>query len=188
MISWRNISGGMGNQMFQIAHIIAEQQKGVIPDIYLQDPKYFENVKQQIQFIYGQGIDKPTDMVAVHVRRGDYVGNSFYVNLCNIDYYEQAFNLFHEKKFLVFSDDIEFCKQYFRASYKEYKFEYFHGTELEDFNQMASCVGQIIANSSFSWWAGYVSPFTRKVVAPSVKNWYTDKVERTVCPPEWVRI
>ena len=63
------------------------------------------------------------------------------------------------------------------------------GGEVEDFNLLASCDGIIGANSSFSYWAAYLNPNpdTRKVF-PSVKNWYKDGIERTVCPKEWIRI
>ena len=51
---------------------------------------------------------------------------------------------------------------------------------------MASCVGHIIANSSFSWWGAFISPYTKKVIAP--KNWYTDNIERTKCPNNWIKL
>ena len=63
------------------------------------------------------------------------------------------------------------------------------GTELEDFNTLASCDGIIGANSSFSYWAAYLNPNpAAKIVFPSVKNWYSDGVERTKCPESWIRI
>ncbi len=119
--------------------------------------------------------------VSIHVRRGDYVGNSFYVDLIENGYYARAMDEFLDRKFLVFSDDIEFCKTYFKGS----GFYFSEGNdELEDMNLMMRCNGHIVANSSFSWWAAYLGK--GKTVAP--KDWYTDGVERTVCPKEWVRV
>ncbi len=122
-------------------------------------------------------------MVGIHVRRGDYVGNPFYVDLSETDYYERAIEQFPpETEFLVFSDDTDFAEEFFP------EFEVFNGQdELEDLNMMASCsMGNIIANSSFSWWAAYLNPHGGKVVAP--KAWHPDGVERTKCPDNWMRI
>ncbi len=178
MINYRSFAGGLGNNLFQFAHIYAEARRGTIPDIYLQDPKYFEDVKDEIRALYGQGVE-PIDMVSMHVRRTDYVGNSFYANLADTDYYERAMEQFPGKKFLIFSDDREFCKTAFPD------IPVFEGkSEIEDWNAMAGCEGHIIANSSFSWWAAYVSG--NKTVAP--KAWYTDGVERTKTPDNWIKI
>lgn len=182
MKSFRSFAGGLGNNLFQFAYIYAQARKGAIPDLYLQDPKYFEGFEDEIRSLYAADIT-PVDMVSIHIRRGDYVGNPFYINLCESDYYERAMERFPGKKFLVFSDDREFAKTVFPT------LQVFEGVnEIEDFNMMASCAGgNIIANSSFSWWAAFVNPSqTKKVVAP--KEWYGDGVERTVCPQEWLRI
>ncbi len=175
--------GRLGNQMFQYAYLFAQEKRGQIEDIYVQDPALFEDYFPEIQRVFAQGITRKTDQVAIHVRRGDYVNNPFYVNLSATDYYEKAMTEFPEADFLVFSDDIDFCKRRFGGS----KFEFAEGNdEITDFNLMASCTGHIIANSSFSWWAAYIAPYTKKVVAP--KSWYADDVERTKCPNTWKRM
>ena len=185
MIHPDKLFGQLGNRMFQMAHIYAQARRGDIPDIYLQDPKYFEDCKDQIKALYGQGIGKEINQVAIHVRRGDYVGNKFYVDLMQTSYYEDAMALFPKKEFLIFSDDIEWCKQ--QAIFSACEFSTGNDT-LQDLNRMAECNGHIIANSSYSWWAAFVSPYTQKVVAPTKERWYSDGVERTKCPKEWIRI
>ena len=110
MIHPDKLFGQLGNRMFQMAHIYAEAKRGDIPDIYLQDPKYFEDCNDEIKALYRQGVGKEINQVAIHVRRGDYVGNKFYVDLMKTDYYEQAMALFPGCEFLVFSDDIEWSK------------------------------------------------------------------------------
>ena len=170
--------------MFQHAYMYASAKEGLIPDVYVQNEEYFEAYKDEIRALYRQGVGEPIDMVAIHVRRGDYVGNPYYVDLMDTEYYEDAMDLFPGEKFLVFSDDIEWCKQ--QEIFKDC--EFIHGTELTDMNDMASCSGQIIANSSFSWWAAWITPYSKRIIAPSIKNWYTDGIERTICPPEWIRL
>jgi hypothetical protein len=169
--------------MFQFAFVYAYAKQHKL-DRYYQDPKFFKSAEADIKAIFQEGLTDPIDMVAIHVRRGDYVNNSFYVDLTKTNYYEKAMDEFPDAQFLVFSDDIEWCKQ--QLIFKDC--EFYHGDELDDLNTMASCVGHIIANSSFSWWGAYISPFTDKVVCPSYEHWYTDGQPRTVTPKEWIKI
>lgn len=190
MIDLRTHFGGLGNRLFQYAHIYAQARKGEIPDIYLQDEKYFEPYGGELRQILAEGLT-PVDMVSLHVRRGDYVNNPFYVDLTETDYYDKAIAQFPGAKFLVFcadrqagSDDdadMEWCK----ARFKGREFRFYQGkNELEDWNAMSSCKAHIIANSSFSWWAAYVSG--NPTVAP--KRWFADGIKRISIPETWTTL
>lgn len=185
MVEPRNLFGGLGNRLFQMAYIYAQMRKEKIPDIYLQDEKYFENVKDEVKQWYSVDVGDPIDMVAIHCRRTDYVNNPFYVDLTETDYYEKAMQEFPDADFLIFSDDIEWCKSYYLFENCEFSE---NNNEIDDMNLMAGCRGIICANSSFSWWSAYISPYAQKIVAPSIQKWYSDGIERTVCPKNWVRI
>jgi hypothetical protein len=168
--------------MFQYAYLHAQVRDGKIPDIYVQDEKFFKRYAHEVRMLFGSDIGY-IDQVAIHVRRGDYVGNRFYVDIWNDGYYERAMELFPGESFLVFSDDIEWCKK--QPIFE--KCEFSEGNDpVTDLNWMASCKGHIIANSSFSWWGAYLAPYTKKVVVP--RDWYSDGIERTVCPKSWIRI
>lgn len=190
----RIIFGRLGNSLFQYAYIYAQMKRGEIPDIFIQDPKYFDEYREEIQQLFGEGIGY-LPYVAMHVRRGKnpinpnepaYSDNDFYVDLMKTPYYAHAIDQFPRRKFLIFSDDMEFAREQFKGEI--FGFDESE-TDLEAFNKMASCDGHIIANSSFSWMAAYLSPVTQKVVAPDSKKWYSDGSEtRTVCPKEWIRI
>lgn len=192
----RELFGGLGNQMFQHAYIFAQMRRGEIPDIYLQNEEYFEDYKDEIKALYKAGTEK-SDYISLHIRRGDYVGNPFYVDLCATDYYDKAIAMFPNEKFLVFCADRQpisndgwdrlWAIEYLKKKLPEDRFDLFEGeNEIEDMNAMAGCKARIGANSSFSWWACYLGE--GKNVMPSVKNWYTDGVERTKCPSDWIRI
>jgi hypothetical protein len=190
MIDIRKYTGRMGNQMFQFAFMYS-YAKDSGTDYYFQDPSNFAGHEQEIKLLFSEGIKEKIDMVAIHVRRGgnpinkdepNYSDNPFYVDLSSTDYYKRAMEEFPEADFLVFSDDIKWCRQ--QPIFK--KCQFFHKDEIQDFNTMASCAGLIIANSSYSWWAGYIAPWAKKIIAP--KEWYSDGVERTKCPDNFIRI
>jgi len=115
----------------------------------------------------------------------NYKDNPFYVNLSETDYYEKAIKLFPVDKFLVFSDDVAYCKDKWG---QDPRFEIMEkGDEIEDLNTMASCKSNILANSSYSWWAGFLNMNpNKKIIYP--KQWYADGVQRTKCPTQWIPI
>lgn len=176
------LSGRLGNQMFQLAYLYAQQQRGAIPDIWLQYPEHFAGAEDFIKQTFGEGIRQMRDeYVSIHVRRGDYVKHSQFVQLWDTDYYVRAMEQFPGARFLIFSDDKPWCREHFQGPH----FEFAWGRdEIEDLNLMASCRHNIIANSSFSWWAAYLNQNPNKqVIYP--KAWHSDGVQRVGFPPEW---
>ena len=157
---------------------------------YFQSEKYFFPIKSYIGevFIFKQ---KPCSLkektVSIHVRRGDYVRKQMYHPLCSMNYYERAMSLFTDVKFLVFSDDIEWCKQNFKGN----QFVFSEGnSEGEDIALMSMCDHNIIANSSFSWWGAYLNKNkSKKVIVP--KNWFGPALGHgpiDLIPKEWIII
>jgi glycosyl transferase family 11 len=179
------LRGRLGNEMFQLAYIYAQQRRGLIPDIWLQYPEYFAGSEDYIKQVFGQDISRsPLPYVSIHVRRGDYVPHPLFVNLWETRYYERAIALFPEDNFLVFSDDTLWCQ---RKWGNDPRFSVIGNgrTDIEDMNQMASCKSNIIANSSFSWWAAYLNPNPQKqVIYP--QEWHTDGVARVGFPKGWI--
>lgn len=184
MVDPNKLFGRLGNRLFQMAFVHSQMKEGIIPDIYVQDYKLFVKYEKEIKEWFGEGIGY-IPYVSIHIRRGDYVDNPFYVDLSKTDYYERAIEMFPDKQFLVFSDDTEYAKMYF---HNREGFTVVEGqSEIDDFNMAASCEGHIIANSSFSWWYAYVCPNpAKKVIYP--KQWFTDGVKRVTFPPTWQEI
>lgn len=167
--------------MFQLAFAYSYARDNGI-DPYFQDPKWFEHHETDIRSLFGDGIGY-IDKVAIHVRRGDYINNPFYVDLIKDGYYERAIKLFPNERFLVFSDDIGWCVDNFMDG-KNMDFS-MGKSEEEDLKLMASCKSHIIANSSFSYWAAWLGKKEgQRVCYP--KNWYSDGIKRTVCPSQWI--
>lgn len=193
MKNLRQYFGGFGNRLFQLAYIYAGWRDKVLPDIYLQDFRYFDKYRDELKQIFGGDAPK-SDFVSLHIRRGDYVDNPFYVDLTKTDYYRRAVEKFPDSKFLVFcadrqegSNDVEdriWVHEYLRNFITKDRVFYHTGKdEVEDFNKMAGCKGHIMANSSFSFWASYVGG--GETVAP--KRWFSDG--RTIpLPEEFIQI
>lgn len=172
--------GRFGNRLFQMAYIFGQIKRGEIPDVWLQDPKYFDQWADELREFFGHPtIAQPLPEIGIHVRRGDYLWQPMFVNLSETDYYARAMAMFPNEKFLIFSDDTEWCKK----TWPEHTVS--EGlTELQDFNVMARCKSNIIANSSFSWWAAYLNPNPEKrVIYPA--QWHTDGVQRIGFPRGW---
>ena len=72
--------------------------------------------------------------------------------------------------FLIFSDDIAWCKANFPDLPE--KFVFIEGNaDHEDLLLMSHCKNNIICNSTFSWWAAWLnSNPEKKVIAPS--KWF----------------
>lgn len=194
----RKSIGGLGNLMFKQAYLYGQMAWKLIPDVYVQSEKYFAHISDNIKAIYSQGIGPRVDYVSLHLRRGDYLKTNFYVDLSETKYYQKAVALFPKDEFLVFCKDTqdkaqdisdrewatEFLDSFIPG---RWKFASIENTETEDMNLMASCKSNILANSSFSWWSGYLNPNPdKKVVAP--KEWFTDGLQRIDLLPEWKQL
>ena len=197
MIDPKVIFGRLGNSMFQYATLYAKaRDEG--RDFFFQDPKYFDKYRDEIKQLFGQSVGRFPE-IGIHLRvagnpinpaEPKYSENPFYCTLSETSYYEKAIALFPYKRFLVVSDDIEFAQNYFKGKFPDKSFAFSSNTDpIDDLNLFASCAGQIIANSSLSWWGAYLSQNYGKVICPSVENlWYNDKIIRTQVPKEWIQI
>jgi len=159
---------------------------------YFQSYKYFEEFKQEIlkDFTFkpsildkcNSEISKYTNPVSIHIRRGDYVNHPGFWNITP-EYIQEAFNHFNDDEytFLIFSDDLEWCKQIFP---KEVIF--IEGNQFEDLCLMSLCDHNIISNSSYSWWGAYLNKNEKKrVIAP--KNWFIpSKPLNDLYPNNWI--
>lgn len=93
-----------------------------------------------------------TNRIAIHVRRGDYVGGP-YVQL-EQPWYEAQMAQFPGATFLCFSDALPECRLMF-AHRKDVTFS--EGSAEQDLRRMTGCSGHIVANSTFSWWGAWLS-------------------------------
>jgi len=138
-----------------------------------------------------------TDAVCVHVRRGDYVSNPTtrqYHGLCSPDYYRRAVGKLAARlrapELFVFSDDMPWVKQHLEFGLPTTHVEHHGpGDAALELRLMAGCRHFVLANSSLSWWAAWLSsPDDAIVYAP--RQWVADPAIDTtdLTPPAWHRI
>lgn len=113
------------------------------------------------------------ELVSVHVRRGDYLEYDGLV--IEAERIRAAMARFPGSDFLVFSDDMAWCREALGGENVE-----FSGFQdaLEDFYAMGLCDHHVIANSTFSWWAVWLATRgdTRRILAPT--DWHGRYPER----------
>lgn len=110
--------------------------------------------------------------VSIHIRRGDYVSETFNFNFFGTlsnDYYEQAIKTVRQfvlnPVFFIFSDDIDWVKKNISVPAGSiYVSEKFDDQPYLEFELMKECKNNIIANSTFSWWAAYLNSNEKKVI------------------------
>ena len=154
---------------------------------YFQSEKYFEKYRNEILeiFTFKQKhkdearnflsekvlpLSSDKNIISLHVRRGDYTLYPNHHPTCSDEYYQSAISKFDLKNsiFLVFSDDIEWCKKKFEG--ESFIFSDTDNPYL-DLAIMSLCDHHIIANSSFSWWGAWLNKSeNKKVIAPS--RWF----------------
>ena len=134
--------------------------------------------------------------VALHIRRGDYVTNPIIHQvhgICSLDYYRKAINLFIEQvpnpHFYVFSDEPAWAAQNLMIDCPvTYMNRNGIERDYEDLYLMSLCQHFIIANSSFSWWAAWLSSNLNKIVVAPQK-WFAERADPVdLLPEKWLRI
>jgi hypothetical protein len=115
---------------------------------------------------------RANNAVGVHVRRGDYVSNAAVhqrFGVCSPEYYRdcarQLLAQHPQAVFYVFSDDPEWARNNLDLGRTPIIVDH-NGPErdYEDLYLLSLCHHFIIANSSFSWWAAWLSTWPEKIV------------------------
>jgi hypothetical protein len=143
-----------------------------------------------------------TNCVSMHFRIGDYKKLQDFHPLATHKYYKNSLQFIQNKTnesytILYFCEDtdIDDVMNTIHCLEKEFpKYRFVRGeNKLEDWEQMvlmSCCHHNIIANSSFSWWAAYFNFWPDKIICyPSV--WFGEIAHnntKDLCPPNWNRI
>lgn len=172
---------------------------------YWQNEQYFSELRNELleSFSYKKALSQNnlklfgeierSNSVAIHVRRGDYVGHEFLGGICTDHYYQKAIEKIEESienpTYFVFSNDIPWCKSNLALSQAYFSEQNVGQSSVIDLHLMSHCKHNIIANSTFSWWGAWLNRNTKKIViAPS--KWIKSSTydDSTMVPPSWLKI
>jgi hypothetical protein len=158
--------------------------KNAIIDGFFQTEKYFIHVREKIldaidiKEEYKKYIkDKYADVLnqkscTIHVRRGDYF-TAREMKVIGIDYYKSAIKHFdNDTLFVIFSDDIEWCKNSF--DFIKNKVFINENNDILELYLMSYFKNNIIANSTFSWWGAWIGNNNKVVMPNPNNNWFSD--------------
>ena len=178
---------------------------------YWQSELYFNDIQEKIRnvFIF-RNIDSENRKIAeemrtctsigLHIRRGDYVNNTFYYDLSNDDYYYKAIEYinyrlrsFNDLTYYVFSDDSAYASEFLNSiGIRNTKIININRGQnsYKDMFLMSQCKHNIIANSSFSWWGAWLNSNPQKnVIAP--RKWfkeYSEQEQQDLIPKQWIKL
>ena len=174
-------------------------------DGYWQNYKYFDKhidvVRREFEYIKPlsgmnlefSGVLNNKMVCSLHIRRGDYLKDKLYTGLCGIDYYIKSINdvlsKFDDITFAIFSNDLIWCKDNIYpiiGSNNIIEVDWNRGADsYNDMRLMSLCPINIIANSSFSWWAAYLNSNDNKAVyAP--EKWVNLDWRFKYQPDDWI--
>ena len=183
---------------------------------YFQSYKYFDNYKEQIFNIIGiknikkqiiekyyEYFDNHHEICSLHFRIGDYKTIQDSHIVLSLDYYKDSIIHMLEKNnrintILCFGEEIDMYTieqniEILQLSFPQLKFVLcdFNIKDWEQMVLMSCCDHNIIANSSFSWWAAYFNNNEEKLVCYPNK-WFGPKLEKNntndMFPKTWIKI
>lgn len=178
---------------------------------YFQSYKYLLRSEKFIKDIFSFPLEKLDDLdkkllltiksstnISDHIRRGDYISDKltqqFHGN-CGLDYYMDAISLLSSRTkdftLIFFSDDTKWVKDHFDNLIYPKIFIDNNKNEnsWKDMFLMSSCNHNIIANSSFSWWAAWLNGNVDKIViAPKNRYAAVENDTNYLIPPQWIRL
>ena len=177
----------------------AKMPRNIVMDGFFQSALYFQQIRPQLLKELTPKADilpknvalveqiRQTEAVCITVRLGDYINNSTH-EVCTVDYFQRAIDtmrtLHPHCVFYLFSDDVPLAQQLLKLPAGTVT-EQGGDPDYEKLRVMSECQHFILSNSSFSWWAQWLSQRTDKtVIAPD--HWYRTDVPCDIYEEDWI--
>jgi hypothetical protein len=124
-----------------------------------------ENIKNNIENLL---TNLPKEFNVIHVRLGDFLKNpTYHYNLPLSYFFHSIEKLNSNLPYLIFSDDIEICKENFIGN--NYIFIE-NNKDYIDLLLMSYGNNYILSNSTFGWWGAWMNRNHKRVLVPS--KWF----------------
>ena len=140
-------------------------------------------------------IMKEYQVVSIHVRRGDYITNSYARKLlpvCRKDYYMDAVKYLKTRVsnpyLFIFTNDEKWVNNnlYFDVPGIVITGHY-NLSDVQELILMSQCKHNIIANSTFSWWGAWLNTYENKIVIVP-HRWFKDVSRENIALESWVKM
>ncbi|MBT3072161.1 alpha-1,2-fucosyltransferase [Rhodomicrobium sp. Az07] len=175
------------------SHLYFEEAGGLLRN----DFRLLNQISESCRAICEQA--RLENSIGLHVRRTDYVDNDAYrdvIQALPLDYYMRALArvrtmLGSDARIYIVSDDITWCREQalFRSAHKFVDLSDAEHPPTEEFEVLRNCRHFVISNSTFAWWAAWLSDFPDKVViAPEQWSHNTKFVSSDRIPDKWIKI
>lgn len=173
-----------------------------------QSEFYFTSIRQQLIADFAlarppshyigalaQKIQRSSNSVSLHFRRGDYVSNPIaakFHGTCSLDYYHAALARLRQQvgtvDLYVFSDDPEWVRRESELPVDYTLVDCDQSSPAEDMWLMSLCRHHVIANSSFSWWGAWLGHAHGMTFAPTI--WFQEQAaaQSHIVPSRWERL
>ena len=147
----------------------------------------FSQLKLRPIYLNKEHIKICNENVIIHVRGGDFLKIK-HLNICDTYYYTKAIKYGLRKGFKTFkviSEDQQYGKQIIKEMKKYFvdlKISILKSNSIKnDFNILRSSNLAILSNSTFSWWASFLSNSKKEFLVPSN---FSLKEKRIILPNE----
>jgi hypothetical protein len=188
---------------WSVAHEEAARA-GITMRGYFASYRYYEQVLKHVDFNSSVTPRAPSEYflskkhdlakdrwIAVHLRRGDYVGLKDLYGLCGVDYFRKAFEAVKSSgsfsRVVVFSDDVKQATKLLAGVFDlptEFVMPPNESGAEESLLLMSLASAHIISNSSFSLWAALLSVSSEVVTVPHPWHKGMD-TPNDLFPPSW---
>ena len=203
---------GTPTHFVETSYAYQEKYESLRSDVYLegywQSEKYFKSIENLIRSDFSfdaltvgdnellKKRIRETDSVCLNVRRGDFVTLSANtLGFVGLEYYHQAIEHIgrsvKKPHYYVFSDEIDWCRENLHFQQEVTFVDHSSaGPKFADYLQlMSSCKHFIIPNSSFAWWAAWLSENPDKIVISPLKYFANSAFDSSdIAPPSWIRL
>lgn len=164
---------------------------------YFQSEKYFKHHRSEILDIFKiddtlkQELDNKYqhlyDRCVIHVRRGDYLHQPNNHPVMGVEYYNKAFEMMGDVKYVLFTQDTEWCHQ----NFQNIEYETVCEKDYCEIYLMSRMQNFIICNSTFSWWGAFLGEKENsKIIAPKI--WFGPNLshldDKDIVPERWIKI
>ena len=127
--------------------------------------------------------------VVIHLRGGDFLKISN-LNICKLEYYKKSIKYAISKgysSFKLISEDKKYGGEFLQEIKKcfiELKISMLNSESIKnDFNIIRSSKFAILSNSTFSWWASFLSTSNIEFIVP---EYFSIKEKRIILPNEYI--